>query len=101
LHSSDDDQGFEADFSNVGPGYGPGLLLELGIRAQYLDWIIPSTVWTTRFSLEIVHEASRIELIHWFDAFEEAPSNVRTGAAEVVARQMPFAGIVRWNVLDH
>lgn len=101
MHCGNDNQGLEADFSFVCPGYGPGLLLELGIRAQYLDWIIPSTVWTTRFCLEIVHEASRIELIHWFDAFEEAPSNVRAGAAEVVTRQVPFAGIVRWHVLDH
>lgn len=100
MHRGDDNQGLKADFSVVCPSDGPGCLLELGIRCQYLDWIIPSTVWTTRFSMQIVHETRSIELIHWFDAFEEAPVDVRTRAAEVVTRQVPFAGVVRWNVID-
>ena len=101
MHSGDDNQGFETDFSVVCPGNGPGCLLQLGIRAQYLDWISGRQVWTARFSLQIVHETRTIELIHWFDAFEEASVNVRTRATEVVARQMPFAGVVRWDVLNH
>lgn len=80
------------------PGEGPGLLLQLSIRCCYLDWIAARQVWAARFGMQIVHEASVIQLIDWFDSFPEAPVNVRTGATEVVSGQVSFAGVVRWDV---
>jgi len=102
LHSQDNHEGRVAiQLTTECASQGSGLLLQLGIRACYLDWIAGRQVWAARFGMQIVHETSTIQLIDWFDSFPESPLNVRTGATEVVTRQVPFAGVVRWNVLDH
>ena len=82
------------------PSEGPGFLLQLSIRCCYLDWIAGRQVWAARFGMQIVHEASTIQLIDWFDSFPQTSVDVRTGPTEVVTRQVPFAGVVRWDVLD-
>jgi len=102
LHSQDNHEGgLAVDLGPHCPGEGPGLLLQLGIRACYLDWIAGRQVWAARFGMQIVFEASSIQLIDWFDSFPESSSDVRTRATEVVTRQVPFAGVVRWDVTDH
>ena len=102
MHSQNDRQSRSAVYLTTKCACeGPGLLLQLGIRACYLDWIAGRQVWAARFGMQIVHEASVIQLIDWFDSFPESPVNVRTGATEVVTGKVPFAGVVRWNVLDH
>lgn len=83
------------------PSEGPGLLLQLSIRSCYLDWVAGRQVWAARFGMQIVHEARFVQLIDWFDSFQESPLDVRTRATEVVTRNVPFAGVVRWDVLDH
>lgn len=74
------------------------MLLQLSIRCCYLDWIAARQVWASRLGMQIVHEASVIQLIDWFDSFPEAAIHVRTGPTEVVTRDVAFAGVVRWNV---
>ena len=102
MHGHDDHQGDLAiDLTPQCPGEGPGLLLQLSVRCCYLDWIASRQVWAARLGMQIMHEASVIQLIDWFDSFPESPVNVRTGATEVVTGKVPFAGVVRWNVLDH
>jgi len=81
------------------PSEGPGLLLQLRVRCCYLDWVAGRQVWAARFGMQIVHEARFIQLIDWFDSFPESSVNVRTGATEIVARNVPFAGVVRWDVM--
>ena len=80
------------------PSEGPGLLLQVGIRCCYLDWVAGRQVWAARLSMQVVHEARSVQLIDWFDTFPEPSVDVRTGPTEIVARQMPFAGVVRWDV---
>lgn len=101
MHCSCNNQSLSSCCSRASSCDGPGFLLQLGVRLAYLDWISGRQVWTARFGLEIVHEARGIELIHWFDAFEEASVDVRTRATEVQTRQVPFAGAVRWDILPH
>lgn len=102
MHSQNDRQSRSAVYLTTKCAReGPGLLLQLGIRACYLDWIAGRQVWAARFGMQVVHETSTIQLIDWFDSFQESPVNVRSGPTEVVSRNVPFAGIVRWDVLDH
>jgi len=99
LHSQDHHQrSISVDLTGQSPCEGPGLLLQLGVRACYLDWIAGRQVWAARFGMQIVHETSTIQLIDWFDSFPESPLNVRTGPTEVVTGQVSFAGVVRWDV---
>lgn len=100
MHSRDNNESLDLHCSGAYFGDGPGLLLQLGVRCAYLDWISGRQVWTARLCMQIVHEASSIKLIDWFDTFEEASVDVRAGATEVQSRQVPFAGVVRWDVLD-
>ena len=101
LHSQDNgERSLPVNLTAECPSQGPGLLLELSIRSCYLDWIAARQVWATRFGMQIVHEARSIQLIDWFDSFPESSCNVRSGATEVVTRQVPFAGVIRWDVLD-
>ena len=101
LHSSDNNERLGALKTNTSPCDGPGLLLQLEVGCACFDWISSRTAWTARFRLQVVHEASCIELIHWFDTFQEAPLNVGTRPTEIQTRQVPFAGIVRWDVNGH
>lgn len=101
MHSQDNqERSVSVNLAGQSPCQGPGLLLQLGVRSCYLDWVAARPVWATRFGMQIVHETSTIQLIDWFDSFPESPLNVRTGATEVVTWQVPFAGVVRWDVLD-
>ena len=98
LHRDHDHQGdLTVHLGPQCPGEGPGLLLQRSVRACYLDWIAARQVWAARLGMQIVHEASTIQLIDWFDSFPESPCDVRTGPTEVVSRDVAFAGVVRWD----
>lgn len=101
MHSCNHNQSLNPSLTSRSPCDGPGLLLELEVSCACFDWISSRTAWTARFRLKVMHEASGIELIHWFDTFEEAPLNVSTRPTEIQTRQVPFAGIVRWDILPH
>ena len=101
MHSQDDlERDRTVNLAGQCPDQGPGLLLELSVRLCYLDWIAARQVWAARFGVKVVHEARSIQLIDWFDSFPESPLDVRTGPTEVVARNVEFAGVVRWDVFD-
>ena len=101
MHGSDHDEGLGAEFADGTLGDEARFLLQLQVCCACFDWISSRTAWTARFRLEIVHEARCIELIHWFDTFQEAPMNVGTRPTEIVTRKVPFAGVVRWDVDGH
>lgn len=101
LHSSDDNERLGAFNTDTSPCDGPGLLLQLEVGCACFDWISSRTAWTARFRLQVVHEASVVELIHWFDTFQESPVYVSTRPTEIQTRQVPFAGVVRWDVDRH
>lgn len=101
MHSSNDDQCFDAQSTDGTLGDEARFLLQLQVCCACFDWISSRTAWTARFRLQIVHEARSIELIHWFDTFEEAPMNVGTRPTEIVTRKVPFAGVVRWDEGHH
>ena len=101
MHGSDHNERLCAEFADRSSSDFSRFLLELEVSCACFDWISSRTAWTARFRLKIMHEASGIELIHWFDTFEEAPINVGTRATEIVTRQVPFAGVVRWDVDRH
>lgn len=99
MHGHDDHQGdLTVHLRPQCPGEGPGLLLQLSVRCCYLDWIASRQVWAARLGMQVVHEASTIQLIDWFDSFPESSCDVRTGPTEVVTRDVSFAGVVRWDV---
>ena len=98
MHSSNDHERFCAQSSDGVLRDCPGFLLQLGVRLQDLGWIAARSVWTARFSLQIVHEARGIEVIHWYDTFQKSSMDVSARPTEVVAGQVSFAGVVRWDV---
>ena len=99
MHSQDNHEGgLSVDLTSHCPSECAGLLLQISVRCCYLDWVAGRQVWAARFGMQIVHEARSIQIIDWFDSFPEPSSNVRARATEVVTRQVPFAGVVRWDV---
>jgi hypothetical protein len=48
-----------------------------------------------------VNETSSIQLIHWFDTFQETPGYVRSWSTEIVSWEVTLPCVERWDINRH
>jgi len=101
LHSSSNRESLEVVAARAPPGDLLSSTLQLRVGLHDTSWITSSTKWTSRFCLEIVHEASCIKLVHWFDSLSKPAFDIRSRSGEVVAREVTLPCVVRWDVNRH
>lgn len=101
MHRSSNRESLEIVAARAPGGDLFGSTLQLRVGLHDTSWITSSTEWTSRFCLEIVHQACRIQLIHWFDTLSKPAFDVRSWSGEVVAREVTLKSIVRWDVGRH
>ncbi len=78
-----------------------GSTLQLHVGLHDCRFVSPGAKWSARFRLQIVNETSSIQLIHWFDTFQETPGYVRSWSAEIVSWEVTLPCVERWDINRH
>jgi len=101
LHRSSNRESLQVIAARTPGGDLLGSTLQLCIGLHDTSWVSPGAKWSARFSLQVMHQASRIQLIHWFDSFPEPSGDVRSWSGKVVAREVTLPCVERWDVDRH